>query len=254
MIKSDTSLYNDIQKGLIKDRFRAPPEYRFWKKVDKRGPFCKALGTRCWQWKAGVDKDGYGHLSLTIDGKRKTEKSHRFSWVLHYSPIPKNTCVLHRCDNPSCVNPNHLFLGTVIDNHKDMDEKRRRGFSFGEANGMAKLSKERVIEIYEFYSTNECSLTEVGSRFKVSSSLVRMILTGRIWRNLGLKPIPIRKTIYRGSQVKTSKLSEDQVKKILNLYSSGGYSRMEIARKFGVGQTTISRIVRGESWAHLKRK
>ena len=85
---------------------------RFWEKVDKSGD--------CWKWIAHLLK-GYGRFRLN----NKTWSAHRVSWTLHYGEIPEGMCVLHRCDNPGCVNPEHLFLGTRTDNMKDRDQKGR---------------------------------------------------------------------------------------------------------------------------------
>ena len=92
----------------------ATPEDRFWRKVDKSG--------ECWLWQgATYCRMHYGCLGI---GGRTT-RAHRFSWELHNGPIPDGLCVLHRCDVPRCVNPDHLFLGTKLDNMKDRTAKGR---------------------------------------------------------------------------------------------------------------------------------
>jgi len=90
---------------------------RFFRKVDKTGS--------CWNWLAGKDKDGYGKIKIA----RKDLRAHRVSWEIHNGIIPGGLLVLHRCDNPSCVNPSHLFLGTALDNNRDRDAKGRNGWS-----------------------------------------------------------------------------------------------------------------------------
>ena len=91
---------------------------RFWNKVQKGNK------NSCWNWLGAKNPKGYGLLGIQYPERR----SHRFSWYLHNGKIPKKLFVLHSCDNPSCVNPNHLFLGTAQDNTNDMIKKGRDNF------------------------------------------------------------------------------------------------------------------------------
>lgn len=81
--------------------------------------------TGCWLWIRRLDKQGYGRAKL----KGKKIGAHRFSWMEHNGPIPKDLFVLHKCDTPACINPNHLFLGTARDNFDDMVRKGRDNFN-----------------------------------------------------------------------------------------------------------------------------
>lgn len=89
---------------------------RFWAKVQE-------APSGCWNWTGSTSgRFGYGHIRTS---KRNTENCHRISWMMANGDIPDGFCVLHRCDNPSCVNPAHLFLGTYLDNNRDMAAKGR---------------------------------------------------------------------------------------------------------------------------------
>lgn len=91
---------------------------RFWSKVDKRG----ASQDECWEFRSRNTIRGYGRMSF---GRGRDAYAHRVSWELHNGPIPDGLYVCHRCDNPPCVNPSHLWLGTLSDNTQDMIRKGR---------------------------------------------------------------------------------------------------------------------------------
>lgn len=96
---------------------KRPVEERFWEKVEKL--------TDCWVWTAGTDDKGYGRILNKRKEHGGETRAHRLSWILHNGPIPTGLYVLHKCDNPPCVRPDHLFLGTNLDNMRDMKEKGR---------------------------------------------------------------------------------------------------------------------------------
>jgi len=149
---------------------RKPLAQRFWEKVGKRGP------NDCWEWKAGYFHDGCGQVR--VDGK--TLKASRVSYTLAKGEIPDGLCVCHQCDNPACVNPAHLWLGTRAENNADMMAKGRCGAPKGEATGNAKLTEELVRLIR---STDEHALS-IAKRLGVSWSLVYMVRRRTIWRHI----------------------------------------------------------------------
>lgn len=102
--------------------------------------------TGCWEWK-GSKKRGYGHtiIGSRVDGTRRNIAAHRLSYETFIGPIADGMEVCHRCDNPSCVNPEHLFLGTRQDNIDDREAKQRNNPPKGSSNGRAKLSEADVL-------------------------------------------------------------------------------------------------------------
>lgn len=136
----------------------------------------KNLGIRpsgCWEWIGAVNGAGYGHLQH----RGKKLLAHRLAYEWHYGPIPKGQVVCHRCDNPICANPEHLFLGTQKDNVRDMVRKGRLSNRSGHNNGQAKLSAEQVAAIRAM--PRNINMTAVGKTFGVSRNTVKRVLLGQ---------------------------------------------------------------------------
>ena len=146
-------------------------EERFWEKVDKKG------ADKCWEWMGTKSLRGYGSIKINGKGVR----AHRFSWEIHNGPIPEGMFVLHHCDNPSCVNPAHLFLGTHADNMKDMVAKGRQARERGEANRMAKLTEQDVRKIRALIKENILAELEISEKFNVAPTTIRDIKHGQNW-------------------------------------------------------------------------
>ena len=132
-------------------------EMRFWNKTKKQK-------SGCWEWTGSKFKSGYGQVRI----KRKLARAHRIAWELVNGPIPKGMCVLHRCDNPPCVNPDHLFLGTQSENMQDMVEKDRRGLTM--------LQKQ---EIRKRYAKGVVFQRELADEYGVTRSYISIIISGK---------------------------------------------------------------------------
>lgn len=139
----------------------------------------------CWLWDYSVTTTGYGRMRIA----GKNEPAHRLSWELFRGPIPEGLCVCHKCDVRSCVNPDHLFLGTKADNHQDMVSKGRHRFpkpAFvpkGEQSGSAKLTERQVLEMRRLGHSGR-RYKDLAEKFGVSAGLVSMICNGLRWKHL----------------------------------------------------------------------
>lgn len=139
---------------------------RFWAKVDKTGD--------CWIWLGSMLKDGYGNFN---EG-RKTIPAHRFSFKEFIGPIPTGKLVRHTCDNPSCVRPSHLVLGTQKDNCADAVERGRN--VRGESHGMSKITASKALEVKVALASGR-GLKDVALLTGVAYSTVNDIKRGRAW-------------------------------------------------------------------------
>lgn len=128
----------------------------------------------CWLWFGARCMQGYGRIMV---GGAMTS-THRAAWVLANGPIPPGLCVCHRCDNRLCVNPRHLFVGTIADNNRDMATKKRS--TLGERNWAAKLSAGDVVAIRKSPETEGV----IARRFGVSASTVNAIRRRELWRHI----------------------------------------------------------------------
>ena len=146
---------------------------RFWSKVDRRGP------DECWPWEATRNQDGYGRFWL---GELKS--AHRVAWEIANGPIPKGRCVLHRCDNPQCVNPAHLWLGTHADNMADRDAKGRQWDRRGENHPHSKLTELDVICIRHWLKDGRWTQQKIADAFGIGRMTISNINTGRVWSHV----------------------------------------------------------------------
>lgn len=136
--------------------------------------------TECWNWNGSkCGRKLYGKFHI----KEKGYYSHRISWMIYFGHIDDNKIILHKCDNPSCVNPNHLSMGSQMDNVTDMYKKGRDRHASGERNGNAKLSLKSVAEIRRLHSSEKMTQRKIAALFGISQTTVWHILKNHIWVN-----------------------------------------------------------------------
>ncbi len=176
------------------------PEARFWGYV-KKGP-------NCWEWQRARKRGGYGVFKMS----GKMHAAQRVAWKFTHGNIPNDLCVLHHCDNPPCVRPDHLWLGTNLDNVKDRDSKKRqasggrngmrthperiaRGIRSGahthpekrprgEKNGRAKLTAEKVREIRQLHGKTNLIQGRLAKIFGVSRAIINRIVLRKSWKHI----------------------------------------------------------------------
>ena len=157
------------------NRMIKPPLQRFIDnvKINKNG---------CWEWQGYKNKAGYGVLG---NGKNKTELAHRYFYK-HYigDEIPQGLQVLHKCDNPACIYPKHLFLGTDKDNVKDKISKNRQACVKGNKNPKSKLTEKDVLDIRASYIPMKVSFAALGRKYNVTPENISSIIHRETWKHV----------------------------------------------------------------------
>lgn len=135
----------------------------------------------CHLWFAAVNHFGYGKFAVASE---KWALAHRYSYERHYGKIPDGMLVCHSCDVPSCVNPEHLFLGTYADNAKDRQKKNRGGQPKGEEHGRSKLTADDVVKIRELVANEELTSYAASKKFGINHKTARDIVSGKLWKHV----------------------------------------------------------------------
>jgi hypothetical protein len=134
----------------------------------------------CWEWNGKGSAQGYGYV---YHGNGKT-LAHRVSWENTFGPVPDGLGVLHKCDNPPCVNPDHFFVGTNADNTRDRNNKGRANVPNGESHWKSILTEKIVCEIRAYPKRHPQYVRVLAEVYNVSISTIRLVLNRKIWRHV----------------------------------------------------------------------
>lgn len=176
-----------VQSKTLPQGFGDTFEYRFWKKVSKKGV------DDCWEWNGTMLSHGYGVLTKGGDGRvSKTIPAHRAMWLLNTGYMPQtHEFICHKCDNRKCVNPNHLFIGRCSDNIRDMVIKGRHftktkpeRICRGSKHTNAKLNEERVFTMRILRANSKIGMRTLAKMFGVSRITARRAVDGISWKHV----------------------------------------------------------------------
>ncbi len=190
----------------------------------------------CWIWMGTIGSTGYGRFCIHY----KKWKAHRASWEIYKGQIPAGLFVCHKCDIPTCVNPDHLFLGTPQQNSSDAVKKLRPM-----GTKIRKLTKENVVEIL----LSDLPMNQLAKNFGVTISTIVEIIDRKIWKRIHVDEslIKPRNGAIRGELHSCAKLTDNIVKKI----RSSHLPTADLAKIYSVNETTINSARSGKTWKHI---
>jgi len=209
----------------------------------------------CWNWTGACDRDGYGRINVNT----KSYRSHRLIYEMYNGYFNQNLEVCHKCDNPRCVNPNHLFLGTLQDNMDDKVSKNRQ--VQGSRVNTAKLSENDVYDILSGIQSGKYkNQTVIRKKFGFTATGISDMMCGRTWKKLTERICTELNTTLNNLRIKSTKdtsvynsrgkLSDNDVRTI-RLLLSQGQSGNSIAKQFGITAAGIYRIRDGKAYKHV---
>lgn len=203
----------------------------------------KVAENGCWLWIGGRDSDGYGTFKGSHLGQ-ELKRAHRWSWAYHNNQtIPKLANICHTCDTPACVNPAHLWLGTVAENQSDKWQKGRGGILTGELSPHAKVSEVQVLEIL----SDPRPHARIAADYGVTARTISDIKMRRSWAHIeGVEVVKTPRVSPRKGV--SDKITPEIVREIRSSTDTG----KALAAKFRIAPQTVCDIRKRRSWAHIE--
>lgn len=192
----------------------------------------------CWTWLGAKSKKGYGHITFSENGERRSTGAHRAAYLVFTGDFDRSLHVLHHCDNPSCVNPKHLFLGTNQDN---VDDKLKKGRQLREeSHPRAKLTKSQVKHIRRALMRGE-TMQSLSVRFNISHTVIFRIKTNFTWKDESYKAPKTAKHV-RIDAVTAAELKV----RLLN-----GESTLLLSKEYNVDRSGLYKLKKGLTWKNI---
>lgn len=208
-------------------------QQRFDRQVKKSGG--------CWLWAAATDKNGYGIFRATVAGVEH-KRAHRASWALSTGQVlAAGDIICHKCDNPRCVNPEHLFVGTHLDNMRDKIAKGRARVAVGTATGHAVLTEEQARSVL----ADPRPYAQIAADYGITASTVGSLKQRKSWKHIDGTSVKAERVSPRKGV--SNKITPEIVKAIRASHETG----RALSEKYGTTPQTICDIRKRRSWAHI---
>jgi hypothetical protein len=226
---------------------------RFWSHVvrcthEEQCPYC------CWEWQGSHLPSGHGLFGVKVDGTWTHIIASRQAWILiNERPMPQALYSCHHCDNPPCCNPWHLFVGTQRDNMQDARRKGRVQRCAGESSSVARLNNAAIALIWSMHKEG-IGAVATAKHLQVSTGAVQAVLEYRTWSQISklYSDGPSRRGRLRGDHHSQARLTSTAIPQIWEWHRQGR-SITAIADALHVARTTISSVLRYETWGHISR-
>lgn len=192
-----------------------------------------AEGDGCWEWQGSKAFYNYGTMCF----EKSLYRTHRVAYETFIGPIPNGLFVCHHCDNPPCVNPSHLFVGTQTDNIRDKEAKGRGNHTSCQEHGSSKLTNRQVIKIIELYASKTMNQRQLANKFNVHQSQISKLIKGLQFSKLNAS---INSIDNRKENSKTYTL--EQKAEARKLFKEG-MRVCNIARKLNINPTSLWFII-----------
>lgn len=236
-------------RAVWQKKFQKTFHERLWSKIDRRG------NDECWLWTGCRTKKGYG--MILAEHERKYIPAHRGVWAEIHGAIKGGVEICHKCDNPPCCNPEHLFSGTHQENMADCATKKRFNPARGELQHAAKLTEELIGKIIQDRLLG-ASYKKLSAKYGVAESSIHKAVTGKSWKHL-FDPsdtdrqvaISVKTRIYEcGEKSLNSRFKNKDILEMRSRHANGE-TQTAIAASFGISQGTVHGIVHRKTWTHI---